>query len=224
MNSLKENYGIVAVKKWKKGLFVTLLAILGITVLVIVGNVFFSRFSAISDAFSKEENILANTPYHVEIIEKDINNGLMTVQLDDEIIFNYICEVSPFGLDSGYGPFCSYVLPDGSYSIGEYIFHKNYERIVELSSKYRDTLEIGRSGQIKVKDLTKMKDFFFELTQIDDYDKAYKAFLGAEDSYQFRAQFDNIRLTGNIISEGESYSGMDLFDWAIREKILPRTP
>ena len=49
----------------------------------------------------------------------------MTIQLDNDITFDYVCKVYPLGIDSGYGPFCSYKFPDGSRNIDEYILKKN---------------------------------------------------------------------------------------------------
>ena len=219
----KQNIVLPQKVKKKRGIAIAIITIVSIIILFTLTIIpFIKRYQAISEAFSREKSSLGSIPYDTLIKQEDINSGVMTIQLDQDIVFDYICEVHPFGLDSGYGPSCSYRLSDGSHSIGEYIFNKNYKTIVNLSAKYQDALKLDSSGNIKVEDSIKIREFFLDLIQIDDYNKAYEAFLSIENNYQFRTQFDSIRLKGNIISEGESYGGMDLFDWAIREQLLPR--
>lgn len=98
---------------------IVLFSMIGITVLLVISNVFVHRYYAISDAFSREEKTLNDSPYHAEIIKKDPINGVMTVQLDNNIVFDYICEVNLVSINTGYGPFCSRHFSDGSYNIGE---------------------------------------------------------------------------------------------------------
>ena len=105
--------------------FIALILMLSFVMLLYYGYIVSPKNYAISDAFSKEEKALNVSLYHTKIVENDVSSGIMTIQLDNDITFNYECKVYPFGIDTGYGPYCNYHFSDGSHSIGEYIFNRN---------------------------------------------------------------------------------------------------
>ena len=192
---------------------IVLLSMIGLTILLIVGNITLNRYYTIVDAFSREEKALTDSLYHIEIIKKDPNGGIMTARLDNDVDFDYTCEVAPFGIGSGYGPFCRYRFPDDSRSIGEYIFNKNYAYLQELLAKYQDTLIVDNAEFIfKVIDQEKMGPFFSELMQNADFNKAFTTF-NHSNSASLSNNLDYMYIR-NVTYEGKKYSGIGLFDWA----------
>lgn len=187
---------------------IVLFAVVGIAILLIIINSFVPRYFAISNKFTDKEKQLSISKYSFEIIKKDPLGGVMTIQLDDDTRFDYKCEVRPFGLDSGYGPFCDEVFSDGSHSMGEYIFRKNYSFIKSLLIKRRSILVVDNSDNIfKVKDQAGMKLFFSELMKNTDFHNAYAAYRNSWDP-----NLDYIYI------RDVTYNGVDsdlhLFEWA----------
>ena len=199
--------------KTSKKEFAILFSLLTIIAVLSIGNCLLPKYSVISEAFSQEATALKNSQYRVTIIKDDPLNGIMTVQLDDDVTFDYVCKVYPFGLDSGYGPFCNYRFPDGSHSMGEYIFQKNYGYIQELLIKYQDTLVVDNAKYIfKIKNQEKMESFFSELMQNADFNKSFKAFNNSNNA-NFSNSLDYIYIR-NVEYKGKMYGGIGLFDWA----------
>ena len=209
-------------KSSQKALIV-LFSMFGAAILICLSNVFLSKYFAISDAFSKEEQKWNDSLYSVKVTEKDPTIGTMTIRLDDDIIVDYTCKVNPGGLDSGYGPFCSYQFPDGSRSIGEYVFNKNYGDFQELVAKYQDAFAVDDTlngkENIKVVDQEKLEPFFFELMQNADFNKAYKAFKNSNDT-KLSHDLNYIKVV-DVEYEGQKWRNMGLFDWANRLGLEP---
>ena len=85
-------------------------------ILLLIAFPLIHRYQKISEQFSRIRDSLNSelNPYDVSIKEDAFFSGTMTIQLDQNISFNYVCEVRPFGLDTGYGPFCEYRFPGSS--------------------------------------------------------------------------------------------------------------
>ena len=182
--------------------------VLGIVALIIIGFLFLPSFFSVYSSLSKTEKALKDSRYNLKIVKKDIFGGVLTVQLDNGTRFDYKCEYRPFALDSGFVPNCGYVFPDGSRSMGEYIFRKNYDFFYKLLNRYQSVLVKGNTDYIfKVKKQSKLKDFFADLMENDDFRNAYIAHKNSED-----ADFDYIRIEG-VEYKNESAS-ICLFKWA----------
>lgn len=195
--------------------FIVLLSLLAIIAVLSASNYFLPKYSAISKTFSREEKQYTDGSFRAEIIKNDPLGGIMTIRLDDDITFDYVCEVNPAGIDSGYGPFCRHEFPDDSRSIGEFIFRKNYSNLQELLTKYQDTLIADNSDHIFfINDQEKLKLFFSELMQNNDFSKAYKAFLNSYNQ-EFLASIDYIRIENVQSDSMNNRSGKTgLFEWA----------
>ena len=204
-------------KPSKKALIVLFL-MFGAVILICLGNLFLSRYFAISDAFSEEEQLWNDSLYSVKVIKTDPGSGVMTIQLDNDTIVDYVCKVNPGGIDSGYGPFCSYQFPDGSSSIGKYVLHKNYSDFQKLIIKYQGAFAVD-DKYMTVVDQQKLESFFSELMQNADFNKAYKVFRNSEDT-KLLHELDYIQIM-DIEYEGKKWRSMGLFDWANRMGLEP---
>lgn len=203
---------------------ITLILMLSFVMLLYYGYIVSPKKYAISDAFSKEEKALNVSLYHTKIVEKDVSSGIMTIQLDNDITFNYECKVYPFGIDTGYGPYCNYHFSDGSHSIGEYIFNRNNDDFRSLLTKYQDTLTVDNADYIfKVINQDKMESFFTELMQNADYNKAFKSFKALKDSS------DQVGLSSNldylfirqVKYQNFTNASVGLFSWAVDRGLEP---
>ncbi len=199
-------------KNLKKKLII-LFSLLTIIVVLSIGNYFLPKYFAISETFSQVVTALNNSPYRATIIKNDPLNGIMTIRLDDDVTFDYTCEVHPSSINIGYGPFCDYRFPDGSHSIGEYIFRKNHTYIQELLAKYQNILIVDNAENVfKINDQEKMESFFSELMQNTDFNKSFKAYNNSNNA-SFSNSLDYIHIKGVKYKSGICYNA-GLFCWA----------
>lgn len=176
------------------------------------------KYHMMSDAFSREKSHLAESSYPITVQKEDATSGIMTIQLDQDTTFDFVCTINYF---MGYNVQCRYEFADTGEKIGEHIFYKNIDQLNSLLDKYQDVLSRGNAKYIfKVKDETKMAAFFAELMQIDDYKKAYRAFQNLKSSRYFSHSVDYLYIE-NVTYQGKKYGGIELFRWADYKNFTP---
>ncbi len=210
-----------------------ILAVVFIIIVIFEAANFFVGKNVVSATFTDLENLLELTPYSVKILDEEhkydgiVRDSSLIVQLDQKYTFKYECRYSIIPDDSGNKPSCSYYSVDDSFTsygcLGESILRNNYSEYNRLITKYQEALsaedEFGHS--IVANDQDVIEDFFYDLMEINDFKKAYNAYLSIKSQKNrnsFSSCLDYLRLN-NVAVDNKDYRGIDLFDWANRKGI-----